>query len=333
MEILINGQVFNEPKVSKSDTFAKTMAELNRLLGMREEIITDVVVDGRDIPGWDSAELDMSDVARLEIQSQPAREYAISSLGDLGDYTAEVLSVLRNVEKISQKQGFDAVRQKLVEGLDYILIVIEIAGKILHLKLDESRYDMRSGAQMLNEVRSLRTRISNASDISSARRNFEDLEFTLTDWLKFLEMLLLRYGDQQAEIGSADDISTEANQHVEALNRLQADVKSIIEDLYTGKVAKSLDQFQTRILTLQESLSYLQRLRDGGRINYQTLCAEGESMTDKIPHVAKILKELSDAIQVGDTVLLRDLLEYELLPFILYLGQIFGQMSALPKKE
>ena len=139
-------------------------------------------------------------------------------------------------------------------------------------------------------------------------------------------MLLKRYGDTQAEMGTADEISDEAKAQFDKLEQLSKDFKSVVEDLYAGRMAKALDQLQSRLPTLQESLLYLQRLRNRGLINYHTLSADGKSMADKIPHVSGILKELTDAIQVGDTVLLRDLLEYEILPFIAFLRQIYGQI-------
>ena len=333
MEILVNGQVLSEPNLKLPASFPLLMAEVSRILSMREEVITEVRADHQEIISWDSIELDPHRIARLEIQTQSVRDYAVRSLGDLGDYTGETLSVLRNVENICKKEGFGVVRQKLIEGLEYILTVIDTSGKILDLKFDQSRYDMRSGTQMLNELKSFQKRLAAAADFSASRKDLEELEFTLTDWLKFLEILLRRYGDKQMDIGTPEDISDQARVHMAALDKLAADVKLIVEDLYSGKIGKSLDQFQNRILTLQESLSYLERLRESGRINYRSIAAEGESMAAKIPQITKVLKELSDSIQIGDTVLMRDLLEYELLPFMMFLRQIFGQLTVKEKKE
>lgn len=333
MDIFINGQVLNEPNLKLLATFSQLMSELNRFLSGREEIIVDVRADGREIISWDSIELDPARVSRLEIQSQPIREYAVGSLGDLGDYTGNTLAVLRNAEEICRKEGFPEVRRQLAEGLDYILTVIETSGKILDLKMDQSRYDMRSGTQMLNELKMIKTRLSKAHNFDAAKKDLEELEFTLTDWLKFLEILLRRYADKQADFGTPEDISGQAQKQIESLDQLSTDVKQIVEDLYAGKIAKSLDQFHGRLLSLQMSLSYLEKLREHGRINYQTLAVEQESLAAKIPKIAKVLKELSDSIQIGDTVLMRDLLEYELLPFIAFLRQIFGQLTFSPKKE
>lgn len=328
MEIRINGRALKDPafRHQAHATFQHLMADLNRMLGQREEVITDVRADGQEILSWDNSELDVSAISTLDIQSRPAREYAIDSLGDVGEYGGEILSVLHNVENISRTDGFDVVRAKLTEGLDYILTVIETAASILKFNLAECRYDLRSGEQMLKELRSLKTRIAEAPDYESAKKRMEDLEFTLTDWLKFLESLLNQYGEKQAEMGSAEDILNQARSQIEALDRLTADIKSIVEDLYAGKVAKSLDQFQTRITVLQDSLVYLQRLRQSGRVRYQTLSVNEESLSERIPKISKILKELSDSIQVGDSVLMRDLLEYEILPFIAFVRQIYTQI-------
>lgn len=326
MEILINGRALKDPAFTAPAAFAQIMTEIVRILGKREEIVTDVHADGREVESWDTAKLDVSKIARLEIRSQPAREYAITSLGDLGEYTGQVLSVLRNVENICKKDGFDTVRRKLCEGLDYILTVIETTGSVLKFDLAQSRYDIRSGEQMLKELRSLKTRLAESPNLESSRSHFENLEFTLTDWLKFLETLLRRYSDKQAELGTPEDVSDQARSQIDAMDRLQTDIKSIVEDLYAGKVAKSLDQFQTRILALQSSLVYLQQLKEGGRIQYHSLAVKEESLSEKIPQMTKILKELSDSIQIGDTVLMRDLLEYEVLPFIQFIRQIYEQI-------
>lgn len=327
VEIRINGRVLKDPAYREPRaSFPGLMADLNRLISLREEVITDVRADGREIAAWDSAEIDLSALFRLDIQSRPAREYAVDSLGDVGEYAGEILSVLRNVETISRKDGFDVVRAKLTDGLDYIQTVIETSASILKFNLAECRYDLRSGEQMLKELRSLKTRVAEAPDFESAKKSMEDLEFSLTDWLKFLESLLHKYGEKQAEMGSAEDIVIAARSQITALDRLNVDLKAVVEDLYAGKVAKSLDQLQTRITALQDSLVYLQRLRQSGRVRYQTLSVNDESLNERIPQIAKILKELSDSIQVGDTVLMRDLIEYEILPFIAFVRQIYSQI-------
>lgn len=333
MEILINGRVWNEPDMPHGSSFPQLMTEINKILGHREEIITDLKADGLEIVSWDVAELDVAQISRLEIQTLAAHEYAILSLGDLGEYTGEVLSVLRNVENISGKRGFEHVRQQIFQGLDYMMAVIETSGKVLHLKLDKSRYDMRTGEQMMKELVSLKSKIAAAQDVAAAKRHFEELELTLTDWLKFLEVLLQRYGDKQVEVGDRLEILDHAKNQGAVLDRLEAAVKGIVDDLYAGKLAKSMDQFQSKILTLQESLVYLQRLKDAGRIQYHMLTVKDEALSDKIPQMAKILKELSDSIQIGDSVLMRDLLEYEILPFISYLRQIYGQIAVQQEKE
>lgn len=324
MEILINGRAVNDPKLLAAPSFTDLMTEINRVVNSREEIITDVQADGKSIEEWDSPGVDLAGISRLDILSLPARDYAIASLGDLGDYTGEVLSVLRNFENICRKDGFEMVRNRLVEGLDYITTVIETSGNVLRLNLAQARYDARSGEQMLKELKSLKSRVQAAADFASSKSVFENLEFTLTDWLKFLETLLRRYGDKQAEIGSPEEVLEEVNSKIQSLNQLESDIKSIVDDLYAGKIAKSLDQFQSKILTLQSSLAYIQRLNEYGRVRYQTLAVNNEKLADKIPQIVKILKELSDSIQVGDSVLMRDLLEYEVLPFVSFLRQIYG---------
>jgi len=327
MEIFINGQVLKETSLSLSANFSQLISEINRLLGSREEIITDVRVDGEDIPSWDNVNPDMSRIQKLEISSLPLRDYAIASIGDIGDYTGEMLAVLRNVHAISRKDGFDSVRRNILDGLDYILTVIETSGRVLDLKLDQARYDIRSGTQMIQEVQRLKTRIVDGKDQESLKGDFEELELTLTDWLKFLESLLHRYAAQQNEIGSTDEIRAQTRTHLDALGLLEQDVHSIINDLYAGKIAKSLDQFQSRIQVLQEAMGFLQQLRGLGRIRYEALTVNEETLADKIPPFSDVLKELSESIRSGDTVLMRDLLEYEVQPFIRFLREIYGQMA------
>ncbi|OGH56577.1 MAG: hypothetical protein A3G34_09220 [Candidatus Lindowbacteria bacterium RIFCSPLOWO2_12_FULL_62_27] len=328
MEIVCNGQSIKEPELEQTRSFSQLMTELHRLLSLREEIITDVHADGREIASWDTVDLDVTRIARLDIATLPMRDYAISSLGDLGEYASSVLSVLRNMETICRKDGFDPVRRRLEEGLDYILTIIETSGSVLKLNLAQARYDVRSGEQMLKEMRSLRTQIAAAHDLQSARHLIEDLDFALTDWLKFLELLLTRYRDREAEVGTVDAIQVQAKARLEGLDRLQADLLSIVDDLYAGRIARSLEHFQDRISALQESLVFLQRLKEFGKIQYDQLSVNGEKLSGKISQMARILRELSETIQVGDTVLMRDLLEYEIQPFIQFLRQIYTQICS-----
>lgn len=332
MDVRINGSLLNEPNLSRMVSFTDLMSDLNRLIGLRKEIITEVRADGREIISWDITELNLSSIASLDISTLPARDYAIASLGDLGDYTGEMLSVIRNIETICKKEGYAQIREKLLEGLTYILTVIETSSKLLDLNMPGAHYDARSGSQMLVELVSLKNRISASADFAGARKDLSELEYTLVDWLKFLELLLQRYSDQQSEIGESSEIGQEARSKAQQLGKLHTDISSVVEDMYAGKIAKSMDLFQTHIVVLQECLSYLERLRNLGRISYDTLTADGQNLSGKIPHITGVLKELSDSIRIGDSVLMRDLLEYEVLPFIAFIRQIYDQIALKVEK-
>lgn len=328
MEILINGEPVTDDRLKTIRSLPLLVQSINRLLCEHEEIMIRVTADGKDVEFWDESSLDLSRTQRIEIHSIPVKEYAIGSLGDLGEYTGRYLSVLRNAEAICQKDSFPALRQKLIEGLDYILTIIEMADKVLELKMSAERYDMRTGEQMLTEVRRHQGRISEGENLDAIRPAITELEFTLTDWLKFLETLLRRYADMQAEIGPDEVIQAAAGRQAEALDRLHTEIKSIIDNLYAGRLAKSMEQFQGEIRVLQDSLVYLQKLRGAGRIHYMRLESDSLSFSQKISKFAGVLNELSDSMRGGDTVLMRDLLEYEILPFITYLRQIYGQISS-----
>lgn len=332
MDVKINGEDLDVPELENRTSFSDLMNDLNRQIGSRNEIITEVKADGREIVSWDMTELDMSRLTRLEISTLPARDFAISSFGDVGDYAGEVLSVLKNVENICAKEGFEPTRAKLIEGLNYILTVIESSSKVLELNLAESHYDVRTGGQMLTEMVSLKNRIGKAPDFAAARTDLSELEYTLVDWLKFLETLLQRYRDRQAEVGEVSEVHSAAREKMEGLDRLEADIKRIVEDMYAGRIAKSMEQFQDRIQVLQDSLLYLDRLRRLGRISFDAVSASGENLSVRIQKVTPILQDLSESIRIGDSVLTRDLLEYEILPFIDYIRRIYAQISSPPAR-
>ncbi len=330
MEILIDGQPLPDGTAKAGSSLKDAMDQVVRVLNQREMLAAAVRVNGREVERWDESTVALAEGDRIDVSTMSMRDYAVASLGDVGEYTGNVLAVLRNVDAIVSRDGFDALRSKLGEGLDYILHVIETAGHILPLNMKEARYDMRSGEQMLKELQAIHARIRNAKKFDDMKSDLATLEFTLTDWLKFLETLLRRYADQQAEMGTAEEVAGDARGHAEALERLGADLKALVDDLYAGKVAKSMDALPSRITILQESLIYIQKLRKFGVVHYDSLRVKDDRMSDKIPHLSQTLKELSEAIQVGDTVLMRDLIEYEILPFISYLRDVFKQISSSP---
>lgn len=333
MEILINGKSPAGFSLSDKTSFSKIMTELNLQIAEREEIVTDVLVNGKELANWDRADVDVSTITQIDIVTLPTRDYAIASLGELGDYTANMLAVIRNARAICDREGFVSVKARLREGLDYIQVVIDMSCKVLDLRLDQARYDMRTGDQMIQGLRALKGQLSQAADFNSSEKLFEELDFTLTDWLKFLEILLRRYGERQDLVGSSDDVRDDIGAQVQIIDQLHQDIQSIVQDLYAGKITKSLDQFQSRVQVLQEALLYLQKLQAAGRFRYDALSADGEPLIDKIQKFPAALNELSESLRIGDTVLMRDILEYEILPFLTYLRQIFGQISSQQSKD
>jgi hypothetical protein len=330
MKIRVNGDEVQEQKSGDGATLKSIMGDMSRYLAEREQVVADVEVNGREVPDWDVSTVAVGATDEIDIHTMATNDYAVMSLGDVGDYAGNALGVIRNVEAVCAKDGFEAVRASLTEGIEYILHVITTAGRILHMNFKDSRYDMRTGDQMMKEMESLKQKISSARRLEDAKETLTALEFTLTDWLKYLETLLRRYADQQAEVGSAEEILEDARTQSASLERLQTDVKTIVNDFYAGRAGKSIEALPERITVLQAALTFIQRLRKFGIVRYPELEVESERLSDKIPKLSKTLQELSDAIQVGDTVMMRDVLEYEILPFIDYLRKIVSQISATP---
>lgn len=133
-------------------------------------------------------------------------------------------------------------------------------------------------------------------------------------------------------MGEVSEVHSAAREKMEGLDRLEADIKRIVEDMYAGRIAKSMEQFQDRIQVLQDSLLYLDRLRRLGRISFDAVSASGENLSVRIQKVTPILQDLSESIRIGDSVLTRDLLEYEILPFIDYIRRIYAQISSPPAR-
>jgi len=120
-----------------------------------------------------------------------------------------------------------------------------------------------------------------------------------------------------------EEIQREVNDPVNEITKIEAILKDICDklielplDIQTGKDAKAANTIQVFTAVTEKIIRIFRQLCIQGYISPESLSADDEPLSELIIKFSKILKELLEAYEKNDTVLVGDLTEYEASPML-----------------
>lgn len=320
MKIIVNGKApedIREPDPERSlDDF---LEELRDQFSDVNRIINDVRVDGVPLPEI-SDRTHCGEIDELALKVSKFETMAVQAIGDLGEYCQRFLRLLPEIvedwEQVDEEDR-EQYRRQVNEALRASRDVFNSLDQLLDLNetFRQRCEDLRERAATLS--RSLED--EETSQISTLLRERGQDFFSET--LSCLQDLIDYLQQQQSDL----------EEDVERIREtIQTDIERIpkvVDQLQKGKEKQGLEAIEPIAQNLRSLLQLVQRLDAAGKVKNALSPDQQEQLQEIHRHLETGVDEITDALENRDIVMICDVLDYEIQP---YLETVDGFLEDLP---
>lgn len=288
MQVTINGQTLDYT-LEAEQVLGEVVAGIERELNRARMVVTSLRVGDRELacepePAW--AQLPLDQVPRLDITACPLAEVEREQLALVDAYLARLQKSIGG--------GSDVPAQVLGGFAD--------AAATARLRLD-----MSAGSAEAHALSELEQLIAAASP-DDPRAWPEGIRN------RALSAVAALRGAARARLLEIDDPAAALRTAATALVGSSDGLAEVSLLLQTGQQQPAMDRIRAFAVLLQPVLRAVARLRDPATGEPPELSIDGRPLADFVADMNLVLKQAVEALQAGDTVLLGDLLEYEVAP-------------------
>jgi DNA repair exonuclease SbcCD ATPase subunit len=308
MQVYIDGDAEKEiPPVESFQTVGEYIEQLQEDLAQVNRVVYRAEVDGSEVDD-ETQKLACSEVDRLEVEVRTMDKMAIDSIGQLGEYCQGFLAKLPSIlkewdEKSAGKK--EKYRQQVLEAFDIVENVLSAVEVVLSLSSDEMD-------RLSERVNTLRGKLEEADEDELNALLREDCQQFIEELLEHLQDLV---GDLQERKRETQSDVEEARQ---LMDDMLTNIPPLIEQLQSGGASEQegIEKIEAQVKDLTRVLETLENLDEQGMIKKNLTPAEQEELVDFNQQLNEGLTELGEALKERDIIMICDILEYEVLPYL-----------------
>lgn len=320
MKIIVNGKApedIREPDPQRS--LEDFLGELRDQFSSINRVINDVRVDDQPLPEV-SERIACGEINELSVRVSKFETMAVQVIGDLGEYCQRFLRVLPDlVEEWEEVEASERekYRRQVTEALTASRDVFSSLQQLLDL--DEEHRSRCSTLRERAQALSQRLEEEATPGISSLLR--EQGQDFFSETLDCLQDLIDYLQRQQSDM--EEDVQ-------EVRENIRTDVERIpkvVDQLQKGKEKQGLEGIEPIAQNLRSLLQLLQRLDAAGKVKNALSPEQQEKLQEIHQHLETGLDEITGALEDRDIVMICDVLDYEIQP---YLETVDGYLEDLP---
>ena len=319
MELLVNDEPYEtDIEAEEMKSLAEYIKELDEEFAEVNRVIHSIEVDGenftRDVDEKLAA-LNCGEVDKLELKVQPMDKMAIDSIANLGEYCQSFLARLPDVvEDWGEKEEDQKKkhRQEVSEALNIARGILSSVTVILNMP-SEKLSDLQERAGKLEE------KVEEADFQKLGRLLREECREFIEDLLaqlrEYMDALQVRKEDARDSARQIDKLIDEI------LERLPG----LVDNLQGGETDEQvgLEEIEELAGKLEIILNRVSKLDDQGEIKKNLDRQSQGEMVKSQEQLTVGLQELEKALEDRDLIMICDILEYEIKPYLEGLKPIF----------
>lgn len=319
MKVLLNSREI-EVDVSGISSFSIFYNELNQNLNQNGMLTQKLFINGKEIDLNVLPDYDLENIDKIEIIAEDINVVVVNTLTEMLEYINKFISVVNELSKQIDSVDFnDLVNtiKKVNTGLLWIFKGI----KNCEMTIGKNYSDI-----MINN-KSLKDTVIEYSDTLN---NFEtslqnpDKDEVKNFFLKVLPSILQNavnvikhlFDEYKRNHFSNKELQTRVDYFIDEFTKRPETYEKIGELIQTGSENEGIDIFKDEIIFFEEWIAFLKKLeRTFHNITMQML-VKGKSIFEYNKDFMVKLKELSEAFEKKDLILISDIIEYEINDYI-----------------
>lgn len=326
MEIILNGKRL-EYEIEAEATIGDLIDGLAGWLQKQGVVIVSARRDGVAFDPMVDASvrgLAASTPGRLEFEAQNPRVLVRETMGELGQY-------LERVARLSPGLGAEGLTPEnlgpLMEGLSWTEDVLKRVEELLRLSYREIEFEGERMHKHLLRLGDLRDHLREAAAAGNRPALLALLGTNVPAICDLIARALPRILEEAHLVSPGEEVLEELadlQPQVQALPRV---LEEIAVKISVGDQASGMEEFGRAIGSLERAFVVLDRCRRDLGVTDADMEHEGRSFADRNRDLERVLRELIEAFERKDRVLIGDLIEYEIAPMTAALAAIMESIQ------
>lgn len=322
MEIFVNNDILDF-QLENEQTLKDVIEGLNDWLFKNMKVIENIVIDGKVHTGeiQELVNYPVEDVDRLELTVININDLVSNSLTETKNYLKEIHKYLDSKEDFTEEDI-----KRILSGLHWLINIFTRTNNIYN-------YEKVFSSAEFNYINELSSLVSLRDEIEHSYTEKEynhaaeiiktGLLASVNNWFNNIDKLL---SYKPASTNTMDTMREKVSGQVYNIIRKIPEMQKLIEmtamDIQTGHENEAMANIQIIIGTIESIIALLQLIKSTFSLDFNLIKYNNDSIEEFNKKLIYLLQELLESMKIKDTVLMSDLLTYELTHKIEQYGEI-----------
>ncbi len=293
---------------------ADYLTGLGEQLNKVNRFIYEVRVDGQSLSEVDSSET-CGEFDKIEIKSRTYEDMTIDSIGHLGEYCQSFLVRLPQVLEDWDEKSAEEIEQltdQVEEALEMANNVVRSIHEFLNFSSPKLTDLLEDGVKIKQQLAVEQSEAElQALLAQQAKQFFSGLLENLRETIDHLSREKQKLNDDQKDF--------EKN-----IKELFVTLPQTVDDLQSGRVSEGYSSLERVIIGLESILNNIKKLDDNGLLKLNLPPEQQVEMIKSHRELNTGIEELQMAVKEKDPIMVCDILEYEILPYLRDLEELFN---------
>ena len=326
MDIIVNKEKINF-EIQGDEDFQSILEELKNWLFKKKHIIMKISVNDQPYSESIHNKMQVYALTKIEIESEHLEILTLNSIGELKNYSDRIeeytIKINENSNQFTDAKLIEIFTQ-LKDGFGWCVKAIDNISKVLEINPEpEMCADFRFS---INELEGI-------FDAQKIRQLFKDGSISkLNSKLISVTAMLFSELKTKKTLLSFDEILEKIEECRTKLSVMKNELTSISEKLQIGESAGAMNELKDKFLFFENIIHFYFQIQCSLSVDYASITIKEKPFQEHLDNYLKLMKELLDAFESKDNVMLADLIEYEVSEYIEIFSESFIQIKTITEK-
>lgn len=324
MDILINGKAQSDlPDPEPEESVIEYTERINQEFAPVNRVVQVDSINRQPVNS-DSLERNVLELERLDLSVKTIQSVAVDSLIHLAEYLDQALEnfpeIIDDWLESDEQQRREHIRQ-LEEAFDAIDQILSSLPSMIDL--EDHLETIQNFEEELSEVRQL-------VDEETSEQLLEEMKRTqeLFHQLRSEIETIIQHLSQQHE-----SLLNEKKKYTQSISEYTEKIPSLVEKLQSSPTRETYDEVEEILGLLEGTLGFMNSLDQAGKIKLMLSPDEQKKLSTVHTELDTGIDELSRAFEEEDVVMICDILEYEIQPYLEKIEEFLKQIELAPNRN
>lgn len=314
MDIYVNDEQLDF-QLEHENNLKEVIEAINDWLFQNLKVIDEIIIDGKvfteEIQELTGYSIDSTE--KLQLTIVDINQLVHNSLTETKKYLTEISKYIESKTDFTEE---DITR--LITGINWTINIFVRINKIYNYEkhFTDKKFHFKNELETLEKTKSKMEEYFQAKILDKINEILHKSVLNqLTKWIENINILLV---ENKSSIENMESIREKISDQIFTIIHKIPDMQKMIEmtvmDMQTGHEKEAMTNIQIIIGSLESIFALLQLIKSTFSLDYHQIKYNDETIEKINKDMTEALKELLQSMEIKDTVLLTDLLNYELSP-------------------